>query len=253
MSWYTHFLPRSRPLLRAVLWAVLGSSWVPVALAQTSGAASSVAGVYTCVDAHGRRLTADRPIPQCVDREQRELSPLGTVRRVIGPTLTEHEKTLLEAQRRKEQEERAQIAEERRRERVLMSRYPNPVAHDAERAEAIVQIEAVSNAAAKRIIELQEQRKALDAEMEFYRRDTAKAPMSLRRMIAENDASAQEQQRFIANQEREKRRVHQRFDVELVQLRQLWLAQRGPLVALPPSAAAPAGAAFMTPKPVGSP
>lgn len=249
MSWCIHFPPRST-LLRATLLAVLGSGWVSMALAQAPGAASNTAGVYSCVDAHGRRLTADRPIPQCIDREQRELSPLGTVRRVIGPTLTEHERTALEVQRRKEQEERAQVAEDRRRERVLMSRYPNQVAHDAERTEAIVQIEAVSSAAAKRIIELHEQRKALDVEMEFYRKDTTKAPMSLRRMIAENEAGVQEQQRFIANQEREKRRVHQRFDVELMQLRQLWLAQRGPLVPLPPTTAA---GAYMTPKPAGTP
>jgi hypothetical protein len=27
-----------------------------------------------CVDAKGRKITADRPIPDCIDREQQELS-----------------------------------------------------------------------------------------------------------------------------------------------------------------------------------
>lgn len=249
-----HF-PTGSAVRRAVLWAMLGSGcYIPWAQAQAPVPNSG--GIYSCIDAQGRRLTADRPIPQCIDREQRELSPLGTVRRVIGPTLTEQERAQLEVQRRKEQEERTQLAEERRRERVLLARYPNQMAHDAERAEALTQIDLVTAAAVKRIAELQEQRKALDLEMEFYRKEPSKAPMSLRRMMAENEADVLEQQRFIASQDREKRRVHQRFDIELAQLRQLWLAQRGPLIPLSASSAGVGAAAvgsppppYMTPRP----
>ena len=183
-------------------------------------------GIYTCTDKHGRRLTADRPIAECTDREQRELGPSGTVRRVVGPTLTEQERAALEVQRRKEQEERNRIADDRRRDRALLARYPDKAAHDAERDTAIAQLEEVSSAAAKRIVELQAQRKALTVEMEFYRSDPLKAPMALRRQLAENDEGVLEQQRFITGQEREKRRVHQRFDVELGQLRQLWATQQ---------------------------
>ena len=66
--------------------------------------------------------------------------------------------------------------------------------------------------------------------------------MTLRRKIAENEESIAEQQRFIAGQDQEKRRVHQRFDVELAQLRKLWEAQRMPLPGATPAsdAAAPA-------------
>ena len=82
------------------------------AAAQPQGASGSI---YTCVDRNGRRLTADRPIPECLDREQRELSPSGTTRRQIGPSLTEIERAAQEAQRRKDEEERARVVEERRR------------------------------------------------------------------------------------------------------------------------------------------
>ena len=58
--------------------------------------------VYTCIDKTGRRITADRPIADCVDREQRILDHTGAERRRIGPTLTEHERAALEVQRRKE-------------------------------------------------------------------------------------------------------------------------------------------------------
>lgn len=72
--------------------------------------------------------------------------------------------------------------------------------------------------------ELQTRRTALNAEMEFYRKDPAKAPASLRRQLDENTASQEEQQRFVQQQDQEKRRIQERFDAELQQLRQLWAA-----------------------------
>lgn len=197
-------------------------------------------GIYTCVDRNGRRLTADRPIPECLDREQRELSPSGTVRRQIGPSLSENDRAVQEAQRRKEAEDRARVLEERRRERALTARYPDKAAHDVERAAAIQLVDDVTATAEKRIAELKQQRKGFDTEMEFYKRDPNKAPMTLRRKIAENEDSIAEQQRFLAGQDQEKRRVHQRFDLELAQLRKLWDAQRLPAAPTAAASAAPA-------------
>jgi hypothetical protein len=197
-------------------------------------------GIYTCVDRNGRRLTADRPIPECLDREQRELSPSGTVRRQIGPSLSENDRAVQEAQRRKEAEDRARVLEERRRERALTARYPDKATHDVERAAAIQLVDDVTATAEKRIAELKQQRKGFDTEMEFYKRDPNKAPMTLRRKIAENEDSIAEQQRFLAGQDQEKRRVHQRFDLELAQLRKLWDAQRLPAAPTAAASAAPA-------------
>ena len=182
--------------------------------------------VYTCIDRQGRRITSDRPIAECVDREQRVLDHTGTERRRIGPTLTEHERAAQEAQRRKEAEERARFLEERRRERVLLARYPDEAAHQAEREAAIDQVEEVIVVAHKRIQALKADRRRIDVELEFYRGDPAKAPVKLQRQIAENDQALAEQQRFLVAQDLEKRRIHQRFDAELAQLRQLWAAQR---------------------------
>lgn len=214
---------------------VMAGVVVQCAWAQQTNAGS----IYTCVDRQGRRLTADRPIVECLDREQRELGPSGTMRRQIGPSLSEQERAALEMQRRKEAEERARQQEERRRDRALTARYPDKAAHDVERAAAIALLDDVTVIAEKRVVELQQQRKALDTEMEFYQRDPAKAPMALRRKIAENDADMEQQQRFVANQALEKRRIHQRFDAELAQLRRLWATQLAPAAAtsdpLPPA------------------
>ena len=221
------------PLTRSVLKLLVGSVLAGLcAVVAAQNAPANTQSVYTCVDKQGRKLTSDRPIPECIDREQRELGPTGTVRRVIGPTLTDHERAALEVERRKEQEERNRIADERKRERVLLARYPDKASHDAERALALAQVDAVTATATQRIADLHGRRKTLDLEMEFYRKDPAKAPMMLRRQLAENDEEVQEQRRFIAGQDQEKRRIHQRFDEELAQLRKLWATQR-PVPTLP--------------------
>ncbi len=227
-------MSKSAWIVGAAVCAMLGAE---LARAQPQAPAG---GIYTCVDRHGRRITADRPIPECLDREQRELGPSGTVRRQIGPSLSENERAEQEAQRRKEAEEQAQVREERRRERVLTTRYPDKATHDIERAAAIQLVDDVTATAEKRVEELKQQRKVFDTEMEFYKRDPNKAPMVLRRKIAENEESLAEQQRFLAGQDQVKRRVHQRFDTELAQLRKLWVSQRLPAGADPAAAASPA-------------
>ena len=53
-----------------------------IAVFGAAGHAWAQAGIYTCVDAKGRRLTSDRPIVECLDREQKELTPNGNVKRI---------------------------------------------------------------------------------------------------------------------------------------------------------------------------
>ncbi|SCK36373.1 protein of unknown function [Variovorax sp. HW608] len=200
------------------------------AQAQQSGAARQPGGggagpgIYSCVDAKGRTITADRPVADCIDREQRELSPSGTTRRKIEPTYTAREQAEREERERQAQLQAARQVEERRRERALLVRYPNAAAHDRERAEALVQIDAVTNAARKRLGELAEDRKRIDDELEFYKSDPAKAPGSLRRKADDNARSVDVQNRFIAEQEEEKKRVNARFDEEQARLKPLWAA-----------------------------
>ncbi len=179
-------------------------------------------GIYSCIDAKGRKLTSDRPIRECADREQQLLNPSGTVRAVVPPSLTGPERAALEARQRREAEERARQAEEKRRERALLVRYPNRATHDKERTEALAQISVVRQAALNRVKELQPQRKELDIELEFYAQDPSKVPPSLRRLVDDNEKSMAVQERFIADQEAEMARVNARFDEELQRLQQLW-------------------------------
>ena len=186
--------------------------------------APSAAGIYSCTDAKGRTITADRPIPDCLDREQRELNPSGTTRRLVEPSYTAREQAEREDRERAAQLQAARLVEERRRERALLVRYPNPAAHDRERAEALVQIDVVIQAARKRLAELGEDRKRVDDELEFYKKDPAKAPGALRRRTEDIARSVAVQNRFIGEREDEKKRVNARFDEEQAKLAPLWAA-----------------------------
>ena len=184
--------------------------------------AAAAQGIFTCTDSRGKKITSDRPIPECMDREQKELNASGTVKRSLGPTLTVQEVSAQEARDKKEAEDRARVNDERRRNRALLTRYQNQAAHDAERASALTQVDAVIQTANKRMAELADQRKELDNELEFYKSDPSKAPAYLKRRVTEFQDNLVAQQRFIANQQLEKKRVNDRFDEELARLKPLW-------------------------------
>lgn len=208
--------PSATPLRSAacgLLLCLAGS-----ALAQTAPAK----GIYTCIDSKGRRITSDRPIVECLDREQRELGKTGVVKRVLPPSYTAEERARLNEQRKMEQEQLARQAEEKRRDRALLIRYPNQGIHDKERAEALSQIDEVIQAVNKREQSLKQQRQEIDTEMEFYQRDPSLAPAWLKRKLEDNENQMRVQMRFLDEQAQEKQRINARFEEELVKLRQLW-------------------------------
>ena len=198
----------TRCALACVACALLGPAW-----GQT---------IYTCVDAKGRRLTADRPIVECLDREQRELNSSGTVRRRIGPVLTAEERAVEEEKARKLADERSRLEEEKKRDRALLLRYPTKAVHDKERLLALASVGDVIAAANKRVGELADQRKHLDAETEFYKSAPSKLPVKLKRQIEENEQQQAAQKRFLGGQDSERARINARFDEELGKLTQLW-------------------------------
>jgi hypothetical protein len=182
----------------------------------------SGSGIYTCTDSKGRRITSDRPIMECLDREQRELGATGVTKRVVPPSYTADERAKLEAQRKAQEEVQARIAEEKRRDRALLIRYPSQPVHDKERAEALAQIDEVVTAVVRREESLAKQRQEIGTELEFYQGDVNKAPSWLKRKLEDNESQVQIQKRFLDAQAQEKKRINARFDEELGKLRQLW-------------------------------
>jgi Domain of unknown function (DUF4124) len=201
-------------LIGFVLCAELG-----IAVSQT---------IYKCVDAQGRKLTSDRPIPECADRDQQELSRSGVVKRTLAPVATAAEQAARaqarEVAAQKAAEELAARDEAVRRDKVLLSRYPDRAAHDRVRADSLAQYGMLIRAASQHVEELRNQRKRIDAELEFYKGNPAKVPSALKRQIEDSEAGLAAQRRYIADQESEKNRVNARFDAELAKLTPLWQA-----------------------------
>src|SRR4051794_4667289 len=111
----------------------LGSFIAAAVLAGVAPGASAPGGIYTFVGSKGRRLTSDRPILDCIDREQTELSPSGKIVRKLGPSMTAEERAAEEEKQRKALEEKARLEDEKRRDRALLSRFPDRATHDKER------------------------------------------------------------------------------------------------------------------------
>jgi hypothetical protein len=195
------------------------------------------AGIYTCIDGKGRRLTSDRPILDCIDREQQELGPTGKVIRKIGPSMTAEEQRAMDEKQKQDLEERQRVLEEKRRDRVLLARYPDRATHEKERQKALQAVDEVIATANRRTSELRWQRKKLDTDLEFYGRDMNRAPPMLKRRFEENESSIAAQLRFVANQEEEKKRINARYDEENKHLVVLWDTR-----ATPPAPAASAAA-----------
>jgi hypothetical protein len=205
---------------------VAGKSGSLIVAALLAGAAvlpaAAQQGIYSCIDSKGRHLTSDRPIADCIDREQKELNPSGTVKRTVPPSLTAAERAAQEAKARQAQEERARVEDEKRRDRALLARYPNKAVHDKEREAALAVADDVMAAANRRTTLLAAERQKLDAELEFYKKDPTKMPARLKRQIEENHQQIGEQKRFVSSMEGEKSRINARFDEELTRLRDLW-------------------------------
>lgn len=190
-----------------------------------SGANGQTAtSIYTCTDAQGRQLTSDRPILECIDREQRELGSSGVVRRVIPPAITPAERAAREERERQIAVDREREREAMQRDQALFTRYPNKAAHEAGRAQALEQTQVTIHAAEQRIAELTEERKALDDEMEFYRKDPSRAPTRLTLAIRDNTQEMVVQLYTIKGQRDERDRIDARFDDEDKRLQPLWKA-----------------------------
>ena len=206
--------------------AVAGAS-VSRAWAETS---SVIQGVYTCVDAKGRKITADRPILDCIDRDQQELSRFGTVIRKVSPTLTAKERAAQDEKDKLAAVENARQQDEKRRERALLLRYPDRKAHDRERNLALAVVDDIISSSQKRTVALVQEREKINTELEFYLKDPSKAPFALKTRLESNISNQQAQQQFVISQGVEKARLNRRFDEELATLQRLWARSS----ALPP-------------------
>jgi hypothetical protein len=210
-----------RPPLAALAcgWLVLAAG-LPAAAAAPTTAASAPAGIFTCTDDQGRRLTSDRPIPECTAREQRILNRDGSLKAIKPPTMTAEERADKETRERLAAEARIAQADAVRRDRNLMNRFPDEAAHDRSRTAALDTVRLAIRASSLRLEALGLDRKPLQDEAEFYKGKTL--PIRLKGLLDANDAAFAAQRSAMQTQEAELVRINKLYDVERERLRLLW-------------------------------
>lgn len=219
-----------RRLFRHARWLL------PLAVA----GAAQAGPIYTCIDAAGRRLTADRPIAECLHREQYRLNRDGSVQAVIGPTPTADERAAIEAAEQRLSRDRAARIDAVRRDRNLLQRFPNEAVHRQVREAALAPLKQSVQVSQARIAALARERKSLLDEAEFYQGRLL--PLALQQTLDANAAGLEAQQALAQNQLAEVARINALFDAELERLRRLWAgALPGSMGPLPTVSAQPQG------------
>lgn len=183
-------------------------------------AAAQGAQIYSCIDAGGRKLTSDRPIPECANRDQRVLNADGSVRKIVPPVPTADEKAEAEAAERRAAAERAAQQDAVRRDRNLKLRYPNEAAHRRAREAALDDVRKAVRNSEERLKLLAAERKPLLDESEFYA--GRQMPAKLKQALDANDAAVDAQRTLVQNQQEEIVRINALYDVELERLKRLW-------------------------------
>jgi hypothetical protein len=81
------------------------------------------ADIFRCVNAQGKLLSSDRPIPECVNRAVKVYKNNGNFKKEIPPPLTAEEKKRLEVETEKKRAQQLADEETKREERYLLAHY----------------------------------------------------------------------------------------------------------------------------------
>lgn len=209
------------PSSAAVL--VLAVAGLCTALSARAQNKPTLSGIYTCVTQDGRKLTSDRPIPECANREQRLLNADGSTRRMVPPAMSPEEQAAAEARKRQQDNEKALQQDAIRRDRNLLLRYKDEAAHQRAREAALDDIRKAMQLSEQRLKDLSAERKPLMEETEFYK--GKRLPFKLQHQLDTNEAAAAAQRESIENQRAEMVRLNRIFDDELARLRRMWAGQ----------------------------
>lgn len=198
--------------------------------------------IYQC-EVNGKKVTSDRPILECANKDQRQLNTDGSLYRIITPTLTDDERAEKERLEREKEVERVARNDAIRRDRNLMQRFPNEAEHSKARTKALDDLRAAAKNSDARIALLMKERKKLEDEKQFYVNEQVNKPLPtfLRQKLDANEAALEAQRTLSQTQQEEYSRINDNYDLELARLKKLWAgAQPGSLGPVPQARSAPA-------------
>lgn len=181
--------------------------------------------IYSCVDSQGRRLSSDRPIPECLRQEQRLLNRDGSQRATVPPLLSPEEKARQDRLAQQRAQEQAAAQDQARRDRILLQRYPDLASHDAARARGLAPTQELINRTRNRLADLAGEADRLTTER--AKLGFKPVPPELASRVGINEATVDAQRNILQNLESERDRLNNQFDQERERLRQLWSSTGG--------------------------
>ena len=138
--------------------------------------------VFCCMD-NGHQVCGDVLPMQCYGKGYREMSPQGTVRRLVEPPLTPEQLARREAEDRARRLEQARLRAEQRRNQSLLETYSSVADIETRRDRALEGVDQELKRAEARQAQLIKKRESLNREAEFY----ARRPMPSRRSTSPKD------------------------------------------------------------------
>ncbi|WP_374246929.1 hypothetical protein [Zoogloea sp.] len=195
-----------RRALLFALWTVL-----PVA-AQTSASASK-GSVFCCMD-NGHQVCGDVLPMQCYGKGYREMSPQGTVRRLVEPPLTPEQLARREAEERAKRLEQARLRAEQRRNQSLLETYSSVADIETRRDRALEGVDQDLKRAEARQAQLLKKRESLNREAEFYAKRPMPAPLAA--ALRESDSELAAQGSVIEAKKREVEAIRTRYEQDRI-------------------------------------
>ena len=188
-----------RHALFLALWAAL-----PVE-AQTPSRGS----VFCCMD-NGHQVCGDVLPMQCFGKSYREMSPQGTVRRIVEAPLTPEQLARRDAEERARRAELARQRAELRRNQSLLETYSSVADIEARRDRAVEGVDQDLKRAEARHTQLQKKRESLSREAEFYQKRPM--PIPLAAALRESDSELAAQASVIEAKKREIDAIRSRYE-----------------------------------------
>lgn len=144
----------------------------------------------------------------------------GSQRGVLPPLNSREEQARQDALRVQQSQQQANQNDAVRRDRMLLTRYPDPPSHDLARQRALAPVQQLIEQAKNRLHALEADADALATE----RAALGNKPVSddLRSRTNINDGATEAQRNILVNQEAERDRLQLQFENERARLQQLW-------------------------------
>lgn len=176
------------------------------------------AQIFSCKDASGKMIAADRQMPECNDRAVRVLSATGVHRREIPAPLTAEQKQakLQEEQKRKQDE--AALAEQRQQDRAILLRYQNEHDIASARKREIEQLRERIAIDQEKIADAEKRRAVAQREIS---RSTGTPAAKFQFAIESAERAVRDSRKNIAAYESDIAAVNRKFDKTVQRFREL--------------------------------